>query len=188
MTRERARQVKLSPADVRWAQELATKTQGLFAGRTGHYQNTWNSHFRGKLGEIACARWLENNSVSIERLFEHLGRTQQADIQLSPPWDKFIEIKTWDDSYWNDLGRCVPIAQIPELSTKADLVLWCTSPSKLNGEVTVTIAGWNSVKEIIASPKRFTGPKGGRQVFNHQVDLQRVRSPKSLLCELVDLG
>jgi hypothetical protein len=178
----------MAPADIRQAHELATKTLGHFAGRTGHYQNTWNSHFRGKLGEIACAKWLESNSVSIERLFEDLDRTQEVDIQLSPPLDKFIEIKTWDDSYWNDLGRCVPVAQIPQLSTKADLVLWCTSPFKLSGDVTVTIAGWNSVDDILASPKRFTGLKGRRKVFNHQVDLQRVRSPNSLLCEFVDLG
>ena len=46
--------------DVRHAEalRLAQQTLAIFAKMPGHYNNTLNSHLRGKLGEIAAADWL----------------------------------------------------------------------------------------------------------------------------------
>ncbi|MFG0256573.1 MAG: hypothetical protein ACF8GE_01590 [Phycisphaerales bacterium JB043] len=160
------------------AAALALDTFRRFARARGHYNNTPNSHLRGKIGEIACDCWLQGEGIETEAVFQDLDRMREADLVLGT---RRIDVKTWDERYWGEMGRCVAVAQIERLRAKADGVLWCVTPSELGPEIEVEIVGWNTIDDITRAPRRTTGPAGRRQVDNYQVDLDAVRQLDELL-------
>jgi len=176
--------ITLTDDEMREAQQLAEQTLKVFAKEWGHYNNTLNSHLRGKVGEIAVARWLETNGVRVDPLFRDTGKGSQCDIVASDARKLRLDVKTWDKTYWAEMGRCVAVDQLKKLRTKADGILWCVSSPKLVPGVEVELVGWNWMDDVAAAPRRMTGPAGRRQVDNHQVDADKLRRPTDLLAIL----
>ncbi len=172
--------------DVRHAEalRLAQQTLAIFAKMPGHYNNTLNSHLRGKLGEIAAADWLAANGIKIDAAFRDTGRIKEADIVGVGARTLRLDVKTWDSKYWPEMGRCVAVGQLDKLRNKAEGIVWCVSPSSLDPGIEVEMVGWNTLADIEAAPRRMTGPTGRRQVDNYQVDPGNVRQPASLLAAL----
>ena len=154
------------------AHRLATETLALFAKSHGHYTNSLNSHLRGKIGELACADWLSEKGVHCERVFEVITRIAEADLVTRI---LRLDVKTWDERYWHEMGRCVAVAQLATLKSKADAVLWCVTPQTLGPGIAVVIVGWNTLDDVATAQRCWTGPAGKRQVYNYQVELSAVR-------------
>lgn len=145
----------------------------------GHYNNTLNSHLRGKLGEIVVSNFLRESGFSTEDSFKDLSKMAEADIVI--PGRCRIEVKTWSDEFWPTMGRCIAIDQLTKLEGKADLIIWCVSDSHLKPEMTLRVVGWNLVSDIPRAPQRLTGPPNGRKVKNYQLDNSMLREIDELL-------
>lgn len=79
-----------------------------------------------------------------------------------------IDVKTWNEKYWNDWGRCISVKQFPHIKAKATHIVWCTSnASEVHSTWSVLVRGWNLVDDIKGFPKKWTGPLG-HQVYNFQ--------------------
>lgn len=76
------------------AQRMAKSTLEKFKNQTGHYPNKYNSHLRGKLGEIGCAAWLESFGLDCEPVFRDGERLSEADIIINGKTTHRCEIKT----------------------------------------------------------------------------------------------
>lgn len=170
---------QISDDEFALATELAQATFELFASQPGYYNNTLNTHLRGKLGEIAVSAFFKKSGVPTKELWRNIDLIAEADIEIGGR--SRADVKTWDVHHWPNLGRCISVYQFPALRRKADLVIWCTSETAIRPEMTVSIEGWNTMGDIEQSPKRYTGPPGGRQVFNHQLELVALRDLDSLL-------
>ena len=173
----------LTDADWVLANTLAEKTLQVFAGRPGFYSNNLNSHVRGKCGEIAVTRILEGLKYEVLAHWSDLDLISKADVTLNQRIR--ADVKTWDNIYWSQMGRCIARNQLPVLQKKADVILWCHSESILGPGSYVTLAGWNTVTEIGQAPIRFTGPESGRKVENYQLDGDKVQNI-DLLLNLLD--
>lgn len=173
--------VQITDDELRDAMALAESTYAVFARKRGYYTNTINSHLRGKLGEIACARWFKTSGMEVEAIFRDQSRISECDIVASRVGSLRVDVKTWDRRFWAAMGRCVAAGQIHKLGAKADVVLWCVSPPELSSAVVVELVGWNSIAEILTSPRRSTGPAGKRQVDNFQVDTDKLKPLSGLL-------
>jgi hypothetical protein len=176
--------VRLGHDMVSQLKEAATASLTQFAGRSGYYRNTANSHLRGKLGEAAVHALLSQGSLAAEAVFLDDSRLNEADVVVhgvsGSDVTLRVEVKSWNEKHWESLGRCVAAGQLPALEKKADVVVWCTTPAVVGEEVDVEIVGWNEVSEIDAAPRRHTGFRG-RQVDNYQVDREGVRPIEELL-------
>lgn len=166
--------IDVESADYQEAMDLAHGTYQKFQESAGHYTNTLNSHERGKIGEFACLRCLEKYNLKCGAKFKNLGNLRDADIIVHGDEDLCVEVKTWNEKYWDEWGRCIAVEQFPALTKKANVVIWCITPDITTPPVRVTIAGWNKVDDIENAPKRWTGPSN-RQVHNHQVDNDKLR-------------
>jgi hypothetical protein len=80
-----------------------------------------------------------------------------------------VEVKTWDEQWWEGMGRCVTPRQVPALRRKADAIIWCS----VNGNE-VTLHGWSTLDDVEAQPVVLTGP-AHHPVANHQVPADRLR-------------
>jgi hypothetical protein len=163
--------VDLEEAEIRTARALALETFEKFQNIPGFYNNTVDSHLKGKLGEIAVEKYLKNISsevnIEIDSAFRDSARDRECDIIVGPIR---IEVKTWTRRFWPDLGRCIAAGQLPRLVAKADIVIWCVSETPSDSGCQIEIVGWTPTDEIHLSPRRMTGPSGGRQVDNFQID------------------
>jgi len=153
------------------AYELAEATMEVFASRPGHYTNSFSSHLRGKVGEIAVTHVLGEFGISCDPLWRDLSLLSSADVH-TPSFR--ADVKSWSSRYWEDLGRCVAVGQLEKLRDKADVVVWCQTHHELVAGMRVAVMGWNSVEEVASAPRLFTGPKSGRQVENYQVPVEDV--------------
>lgn len=160
------------------ALDLANKTMEVFSKRPGFYNNSLNSHLRGKVGEIAASAALATAGIETIDLWSDIGFLTEADIHVP---SKFrADVKTWDVRYWHEMGRCVAHGQFPKLRAKADAIIWCSSDTHLEIGMKVNVLGWNVVTDVTDAPRRHTGPPGGRQVDNYQVELNAVRDLQAL--------
>lgn len=173
--------IRISEKDYADGVAMAQETLARFENVPGHYSNTLNSHLRGKLGEIAYSHWLESNELSTEPVYRDVSRMREADIIVNGSRIIRLDVKTWDIKYWVEMGRCVAIGQLDKLRAKADGILWCISPSELGPEIELELVGWNTISEIEQAPQRITGPPGGRQVHNYQIDTDKIKSLSDLL-------
>lgn len=171
----------LTDDEVSEAKSIADETLRRFGGQQGHYTNTRNSHVRGKCGEIACDRWLQNNAVNVTAAFRDISKINGCDIIASGAKTLRLDVKTWDTRYWAEMGRCVAVGQIDSLRQKADAIVWCISPPVLEAGMKIDIVGWNTIDDVSRARRLMTGPKGRRQVYNHQVDQSALRSCAGLL-------
>lgn len=164
------------------ALDLANMTVEVFSKRPGHYNNNLNSHLRGKVGEIAASAALAAGGVETVDLWTEMSSIAEADIYV--PSRFRADVKTWDGRYWLEMGRCVAHGQLPKLRAKADGIIWCSSDSQLEPGMMVEVVGWNRMTDVADAPRRFTGPPGGRQVDNYQIELSAVRDLQSLFDHL----
>ncbi len=167
--------VDVTGRDYERAVQLATATLAKFANISGHYNNTFNSHLRGKIGEIACAKWLLSRGLDVEPLFEDPDELSAADLIVKNKRHGRIEVKSWDERWWSKLGRCIAVNQLSNLRAKADLVVWCVCPTKIEPGISVRLKGFSLISDIANAPRRNTGPVNARQVFNHQLNDDQLR-------------
>jgi hypothetical protein len=143
------------------------------------YPNKLATHQVGKVGEVGVEAWLRANNLDVEPIFRDLAREKECDLKSGR---YRVEIKSWSPHSWLEGGRCVAPTQLPWKRKSADVILWTTaSHNKDRG--TVCIQGWNTPDEVGLFQPRWTH-LGGNRVFNHQVPLDRVHVPTTLLTML----
>lgn len=168
------REIELPIADVRWAAETDRASFARWESRRGYYNNRLNSHFKGKLGELAAERFLLDQNLKLDSHFRFPDREKLADIVVKlRGYRKIlrIEVKTWSGNYWRELGRCISVDQFPDLKQKADVVVWCVvdAGGVVDAPVKILLAGWSTLAEIEKAPIRFTGFDPMRKVENYQL-------------------
>jgi len=165
------------------AMHLAEQTIAIFSGRPGHYNNTIDSHLRGKLGELACSKWISEQGVEFDSVYEDIGRMREADLILKTGNTMRLDVKTWNQRHWPALGRCISVNQMPALQAKADGIIWCITPDELAPAIEVEIVGWNTLADANSIEPTWTGPPGRRQVHNYQLSVSDIRPLQTLLNE-----
>ena len=157
-------EIELPVPDVQWAAETARASFSRWESQRGYYNNRLNSHFKGKLGELAVERFLLGQKLNLDSHFRFPDRENLADIVVKIRGYKKvlrIEVKTWSRDYWQELGRCISVDQFPDLKKKAEIVIWCVTYADAIADastpVKVLLAGWSTMDEISKAPIQFTG-------------------------------
>jgi len=181
-------EIELPVADVLWATDTARLSLARWEGQRGYYNNRLNSHFKGKLGELAVERFLLDQKLKLDSHFRFADRENLADIVVKIRGYKKVlrlEIKTWSRDYWQELGRCISVDQFPDLKKKADVVIWCVTDADAIGDtptpVKVLLVGWSTMDEIAKAPIKFTGLNHMRKVENYQLDESDLHEIDSLI-------
>jgi hypothetical protein len=177
-------EINLPIPDVQWAAETARASFARWQNQRGYYNNRFNSHFTGKLGELAVEKFLLRQNLKLDSHFRFSDRENLADIVVKiRGYNRILrlEVKTWNREYWQELGRCISVQQFPDLKKKADLIVWCVTdaaaaltPPK---PVAVLLAGWSNLEDVSKAPTQFTGLDAMRKIENHQLaetDLRRM--------------
>ena len=175
---------------IQWAVIAADESIARWRSAPGHYRNQWTSHLVGRLGEAAAERFLHSRGLTVQAHFRFPEREAMCDIELPA---MRLDVKTWSVAFWNDLGRCVAVNQLPVLERKADCVLWCVLHENAaqpkdawlaKQRVRVAVWGYSTLADIRQSPIRLTGRPGMRQVRNHQVAEKDIRELDELMLSL----
>lgn len=186
-------QIKLTTAEVQWAIETARSSFARWENQQGYYNNRFNSHFKGKLGEVATEKFLASNNLKFDSHFRFSDRENLADIVLKIKGYKKIiriEVKTWSVNYWKELGRCIAVEQFSDLIKKSDIIIWCLTdihdtPSDLASTI-ITLRGWSTINDIQNAPVKLTGLENMRKVKNYQVPETDLRDMTSFLTSLLN--
>ena len=155
-----------------------------YGDNRGYYANKLRTHLVGRLGEIAAEAWLSRclKGYRLVPAFRDLSRDKDCDIELRVSHRVArVEVKTWSEQHWPELGRCVAVGQLDALRAKAAVILWCILA---NGDAEVTIAGWNLLSDLDGLEPVWTGPPSRRKVHNLQMPLERLREPSTLNSEM----
>jgi len=182
--------IELSIADTQWAWEVARSSFAKWESQQGYYNNRLNSHFKGKLGEIAVEKFLLDQKLKLDSHFRFPEREKLADIVVKINGYKKIarlEVKTWSKNYWQELGRCIAVDQYPDLKKKADIIIWCVvdvqkildASASAPAPIKVLLAGWSKIDEILKAPIKLTGLDNMRKIQNYQLaesDLHEINS------------
>jgi len=166
--------IALTEDEVAEANRLGDATYEVFKGRPGYYRNLRGSHRKGKYGEMAVEKWAKALGLEVEPVFRDISLTSREDLVIG---GLRVEVKTWDDKTWEDMGRCVTPGQVGTLGRKADAIVWCSVEGS-----EVTLHGWSTLDDVEAQPVSLTGP-AHYPVANHQVPAERLR-PLDRLLEL----
>jgi len=179
-------EIELPVADVQWAADTARASFERWESQQGYYNNRLNSHFKGKLGELAVEKILLEQKMKLDSHFRFADREKLADLVVKINGYKKVlrlEVKTWSRNYWQDLGRCISVDQFPDLKKKADVIIWCVTDASgvLDKPVPVKVilAGWSKLDEVAKAPIRLTGLDHMRKVENYQLaetDLHEISS------------
>jgi hypothetical protein len=164
--------VSLTEAEVDEANRLGDATYEVFKGRPGYYRNLQGSHRKGKYGEVAVEKWAKALGLEVESVFRDISQTRREDLVIG---GIRVEVKTWDDGTWDDMGRCVTPGQLGTLRRKADAIIWCSVEGS-----EVTLHGWSTLDDIEVQPVKMTGPSH-YPVANHQVPAEQLRPLDRLL-------
>jgi len=172
-----APEIELSVADVQWAADTARASFERWESQQGYYNNRLNSHFKGKLGELAVEKFLLDQKAKLDSHFRFADREKLADIVVKINGYKKVlrlDVKTWSKNYWQDLGRCIAVDQYPDLKKKADVLVWCVTDASgvldTPAPVKVILAGWSKLDEVLKAPIRLTGFDHMRKVENYQLN------------------
>jgi hypothetical protein len=172
-----APEIELSVADVQWAAETARASFERWESQQGYYNNRLNSHFKGKLGELAVEKFLLDQKLKLDSHFRFADREKLADLVVKiKGYNKIarLEVKTWSLNYWQELGRCIAVDQYPDMKKKADVIIWCLLDEKqildASMPVKVILAGWSKIDEVLKAPIKLTGKDNMRKVNNYQLD------------------
>ena len=181
-----APEIEIPVADVQWAAETARSSFAKWESQQGYYNNRLNSHFKGKLGELAVEKFILDQKLKLDSHFRFADREKLADLVVKINGYKKIlrlEVKTWSGNYWQDLGRCISVDQFPDLKKKADVIVWCVTDASGTLDTTtpvkILLAGWSKLDEVLKAPIRLTGFDHMRKVENYQLaesDLHEVNS------------
>lgn len=166
------------------------------------YRNLPRTHLHGALGEIAFRRWLDRVGIAYHvpclaleedtALPDFLCHSRADELPIG------IEVKTWEERYWEAWGRCIAVEQLPYLQKKGvHLIVWATvalewhrRPSSWDdireqlGELQslpMILRGWHPIEEVKSwGLPRYTGPEG-QKVLNYQApdagrDLSELRA------------
>jgi hypothetical protein len=173
-------EIELTIEDVQWAAHAAQSSFSKWTGQEGHYDNRLNSHFKGRLGEVAAEKFLLCQNLKLDSHFRFLDRENLSDIVVKINGYRKIcrvEVKTWSNAYWQELGRCVSVDQYPDLQKKADVIIWCVVDVldmkeivKTPATVNAAVVGWSRMDDISKAPIKLTGSGGMREVENYQLD------------------
>jgi hypothetical protein len=169
--------IVLTPDQVADAVSLAEATYERWKSAPGYYRNTLSSHRKGKLGEVAADLWACDIGLRVEPWYRDPAKERNADLRLNL---QRFDVKTWDVTTWESMGRCVRPGQVAALRRKAEGILWCFVDEKHDQ---VCIAGWSTIDEIAALPVVETGPVG-RTVENHQMPVGDMHGLDELLARL----
>ena len=71
-------EIELPVADVLWATDTARLSLARWEGQRGYYNNCMNSHFKGKLGELAVERFLLDQKLKLDSHFRFADRENLA--------------------------------------------------------------------------------------------------------------
>ncbi len=169
-------EIELSVADVQWAADTARSSFERWESQQGYYNNRLNSHFKGKLGELAVEKFLLDQKLKLDSHFRFADRENLADIVVKVNRYKKVvrlEVKTWSKNYWQDLGRCVAVDQYPDMKKKADMIVWCLVDEKqimdTPAPMKILLAGWSKIEEVVNAPIKLTGLDNMRKVNNYQL-------------------
>jgi hypothetical protein len=169
---------------------LGEQTLSRYVNAYGHYNNTFNSHTKGRFGEVALETLFLDKGCTVTPHFKNPASDRLCDIEVSPARFQRLEIKTWSASGWYRLGRCFSPKQVSKLRRTADAVVWCTVPlenlsdrSDLDGyeALDVTLIGYSLPEDIMSAPIGPTGEEHMRKVNNHQVDAHLVRAIEDII-------
>jgi hypothetical protein len=181
-------EIELPAADIQWAAETARASFTRWESQRGYYNNRLNSHFKGKLGELAVERFLLGQNLKLDSHFRFPDREKLADIVVKVRgYTKILrlEVKTWSRNYWQELGRCISVEQFPDLKKKTDAVIWCVTDAEAVTDgpvpVKVLLAGWSAMDDISKAPIKFTGLENMRKVENYQLAESDLREVKRLM-------
>lgn len=180
--------IELTIAEVQWAMETARSSFARWENQQGYYNNRLNSHFKGKLGEVATEKFLASNDLKFDSHFRFSDRENLADIVWKIKGYKKIiriEVKTWSLNYWKELGRCIAVEQLLDLKKKSDVIVWCLTNIHETPEsptsTTVTLRGWSTVIDIQSAPIELTGLENMRKIKNYQLSETDIRDMDTFL-------
>jgi hypothetical protein len=169
-------EIELSIADVQWAEDVARSSFVKWESQQGYYNNRLNSHFKGKLGELAVEKFLLDQKLKLDSHFRFQDREKLADIVVKIKGYKKVvrlEVKTWSSNYWQGLGRCIAVDQYSDIKKKADMIIWCVVDEKqvfdTSMPIKVILAGWSKIDEVVKAPIKLTGLDNMRKVNNYQL-------------------
>ena len=175
--------VTLSQEDIAWAVQRAQETLARWGKVYGHYNNKFNSHLKGRLGEVAVEKLIQQWELKHASHFRDADLDKWCDIELQKTISITpcrVDVKTWSEEHWQDLGRCIAVNQVPSLEKKADRIIWCVvekmetpSPETVLAleSIDVDVVGWSTLAEVKGAPIKFTGHAWMRKVENHQLDV-----------------
>jgi hypothetical protein len=167
---------------------MADRTYERWKNRSGHYPNLYNSHLKGKLGEVATEALLSLLGAQHISRFRNAKEQGLCDVEtIGPKCNRRIEVKTWSLEHWPDQGRCVKVEQVAKLKSSVDALLWWVvdlpnvkQASDLAGveSLTLQLMGWSTVADVESTIPRETG---WRKILNYQVDEANLRTIETLL-------
>jgi hypothetical protein len=177
--------------EVQWAMDTARSSFARWENQRGHYNNRLNSHFKGKLGEVAVEKFLAGHNLKYDSHFRFSDRENLADLVLKIKGYKKIvriEVKTWSKNYWEELGRCIAVDQVLDLKKKSDVIVWCLTdihdiPNNLASTI-ITLCGWSTISDVQNAPVKLTGLDNMRKVKNYQLSETDVRDMSTFLISL----
>lgn len=169
--------ITLTPDQVDDAVALAEDTYERWKNAPGYYRNTLSSHRKGKLGEVAADVWASSNGLRVEPWYRDPVQERNADLRLNL---QRFDVKTWDVTTWETMGRCVRPGQVAALRRKAEGIIWCFVDERQDQ---VCVAGWSTIEEVAALPVVETGP-AGRTLANHQMPIDGMHGLDELLARL----
>ncbi len=188
-----AMEIPLTVEDAAWAVDSAKASIEKWSERDGYYNNRLASHFIGKLGELAVEKYLLEKGYKLDSHFRFPERENLSDIVVKVRGYfriRRLEVKTWSENYWAELGRCIAVEQYPILKKKADIVIWCVvnhefveRAVKMPGPGAVSLAGWSVVGGISEAPIHDTGTGGMRKVRNYQLSEDDLRPIQTIAAE-----
>jgi hypothetical protein len=186
-------EIPLSVEDAVWAVDSAKASIEKWSERDGYYNNRLASHLTGKFGELAVEKYLLEKEYKLDSHFRFPERENLSDIVVKVRGYSRIrrlEVKTWSENYWAELGRCIAVEQYPALKKKADIVIWCVVDHefversvKMPKPGTVSLAGWSVIGGISEAPIRDTGTGDMRKVRNYQLSEDDLHPIKTITAE-----
>ena len=166
--------LQLNKETLQAAHELAEATFARFEQHHGYYRNTLLGHRIGRLGEFAVLAYLHQQQIETIPHFLNDDDRRECDISTA---DNNIEVKTWNEIYWKDLGRCVAVGQYPTLLKKATAIAWASVSEPESASPIITLRGWCNVELMGTVEPKLTG---SFQVNNYQIEENQLNEMGSL--------